>query len=169
MKILLAFSVALALVLTACSTSSTEPATSSDPSSESSISGANVRKFPYKTRVYNECAQEFVDFEGEIQLVSNSTAVKNGDIHRLFKINIAASGVGRVTGEDYNLKENYSDNLTYDVNTRTFEGETTQRRIRVISKGSSDNFYVKFKYHITLNNDGEEVVEFRDNTSECGG
>ncbi len=94
---------------------------------------------------------EIADFEGETQIVSHTTVNGNQGMTHILT-NIHARGVGRLTGDGYELMYSTSDRFTFDK--LPFEGTFVYDR-RIIGPGRENNLWVHWTVHITINANGE--------------
>ena len=94
---------------------------------------------------------EVAHFEGEMQIVSHTTANRNQGMTHILT-NIHALGVGTVTGDTYEFMDSTNERITFDR--LPFEGTLVYDR-RIIGPGPENNRVVHWTLHVTINANGE--------------
>jgi hypothetical protein len=163
-------SLATALIIVACSTSS-EPASSEavdvGSKSTSTVQSTSVENewVPYSTTVRNPCTGGFVRFSGKAKLQRIISNRGNGDLRFRGTLLVRASG-SDAAGDQYTL-----------ISTRTneyFEAEggcpwvfEEKQTYRVTTAGGGNNFLMTVLFRVTADCEGAETVEIIDEGGEC--
>jgi len=118
--------------------------------------------------VYNECTDELILFNGrghaQYQLVIDSA----GGVHYKGFSKVHLVGIGESSGIEY--IGNATDNWQWDDEILTPEAEAHETATAVvISKGKETNLIMHWRYHITINANGEVTVGFDELKIKCTG
>jgi hypothetical protein len=123
---------------------------------------------PIAGTLVNPCNGEPVLFTGNLHTLFAVTLDPNGGFHlNLHENGQGISGTGVVTGLKYQIP--------VASHTGFFEGaplpvvETITETFEMISQGNTQNFYLKFLFHITINANGVVTVDKVDFDTACRG
>jgi hypothetical protein len=117
-------------------------------------------RFPISDTVFDPCTGEVVELSGTAHIVSDLTINDNhGSL--MFHSNAAESGVGESTGAAYRLYENFSDHLEGSFVNGQFTQTTVIRNLRLVTAGGGNNYFAfDDTFHVTVNANGDVIVEF---------
>ena len=128
--------------------------------------GAQQQDFPFNGLLFNPCNGEQVAAEGVFHNVVRVDSDASGGNHVLIHQNVHLSGVGLTTGDRYVL------NATTDLGSYNMPFTTTVHQsqpFHFIAQGSSPNFTLIVRFHLTINHFDEVKSEFDSVTTYCQG
>lgn len=137
--------------------------------------GNNGTKIPFNFEEEIPCAAggagETVHFTGYKHWFVHTTVDNNGGHHHKVHLSHKLSGVGEKTGDQYQMVGAGND---YNFNFPPNEHDTAPPSIasvvvtrRIIGKGQAVDMLFHETAHLTVNANGEEVVDFRDLRITC--
>ena len=117
--------------------------------------------FPIDVTNFNECTNEDVHYTGTFHGV-----IHRSDGNFVFHFNpLNVTGVGLTSGNTYNF---VGGPLNQTINT---SGErfiyTEVNNLVLVTRGSETNLLARYVAHLTINPDGEVILEFEGFTVEC--
>ncbi len=157
----------LAVLASGCTDAESPMAPSTPELPEVSLSALPPGWFELDFTANDNCNGEMVDFEtrriDRLTVKEDAAGGFHVSLHRTW----IGTGVGQVTGTEYNL------NWPHQV-TNNFRGpfpETFNRYIanNLVSKGSADNRIFSLLQHLTVNANGDVTVDRSDLKLECVG
>jgi hypothetical protein len=122
-----------------------------------------IKKIQYENIGWvNPCTNELVDFTGTMQALVDIKINKNR-CHIICHSNLmGVSGVGRTSGEKYQITETNQENQSVDT-TKGFPVEiTTMHNLHVLAMGSGSHFILHESRHFIVNADGEIIVDINE-------
>jgi hypothetical protein len=121
---------------------------------------------PFAFDDVNPCNGEPVTITGELHTTTRTTVDSNGAVHIAFNLvpsqvrgeGVSGTAYKAVGGEREHFNVTLDDAPVTDTFTSVFN---------LISQGGTDNFIHKETFHVTVNANGEEIVLFDKDSSEC--
>jgi len=105
---------------------------------------------------FNSCTGEFVDLSGKIHIHGTSTATPDGGFSFSFIENLVdVKGVGEDSGTRYVETLHLGNTVSLHAGVT----ETHEILENLISNGSSSNYKLRVRFHITVNANGDVTVE----------
>lgn len=150
------------LFVLGCSTDPTEPPVR--PISINTGIASSDRTQLLDAVAYSYCNDEFIPLTGTIHEVFSFTETAGGVFKMVWRINIHAVATHPATGES--MVVNFADTFVFPDLDSFFEG-TDQSTGVLVTKGSSPNEVVRYRYHLTITPDGTVTSSFEDFTITC--
>ena len=124
-----------------------------------------VLTFPVDDVIVADCNGENVHVTGEL-IESFSVTTKNGLTHVSMHFRQHLDGVGLSSGETYTMNALFNEEENFKGSVFTFN---ITEHIGLISHGGSLNRNITFTTHITVNANGDVVVDRFDFSDDCVG
>jgi len=113
-----------------------------------------------------QCVGEPIMVTGRTEMVLQEVLVPGGKFHGTFHMTEqGSSGVGMITGLQYRFVQTQNEEVRIEGDLPYEDTAIFDRR--VISQGSTPNFYLHNVYHFTINANGELVVERNEVSRVC--
>lgn len=113
-------------------------------------------------------AGEEVYFSGNIHTVSNITLDGSGGFHSENHVNASEiSGVGVTTGDKYQATSATNETRYLSGQVGAEYEYTYVSSFQIIGEGTAVNFLVHYRYHLTVNANGEWTADFSNYRAEC--
>lgn len=126
------------------------------------VTSYNVSE-PYSGTIWNQCSEEYVDYEGTIHHHGKLTVWDDGRVHNNWHVNYQGIfGTGQNSGDSYHWTGGWNGKYNGNV------GETYSfvRRVNNIHQGGP-NFKVIVHNHYTINANGELTTSMSEDGTEC--
>jgi hypothetical protein len=156
------------LVLFSCSTDSPNtPGGVVQNSKEGIIQNAQSTRTSISGLFFSPCASELIDVTGELHNVTRTHENADGSVDLNIKLDIKASGIGRTSGEKYNVISHTTDEFDFTAGppypyTRTFD-----RTVRLVSSSSASNAVLTLTIELTVNSSGKIVLRVTMSSTDC--
>jgi hypothetical protein len=141
------------------------------PAGAEALTFTENEQIPIVDSIWNPCANEWVDLEGYLHVMTHATLDENGGLHFREEANPQnVVGEGLTTGAIYQFSGTVStvENLRWepewDHNAQTF---TWIDQHRYIAQGSAQNGVMQETFHVTINSNGEVTTIIDDFTMIC--
>ena len=149
----------------ACDATPTAPTTHLQAPTKPSAAVVTNERFETLAVVVNSCDNSFVDINSTFHTVISFTFDDTGGMHINVHQNINGQGVNEATGVKYVWNRVYNEAEILAVGTE----RTVAYREPLISQGTTDNFVVYEKFHLTFTPTGEITSLHYDFEVECQG
>lgn len=124
---------------------------------------------PYDVVLYNACTGEDVALTGELSITAHTTIDGQGGIHSKFTLvphNVRGTGLS--SGITYKAVGGARSTFNADADFAPL-AITSTSMFNLVSQGSSDNFQVRYTFHLTVNANGELTAVVDNFTLKCTG
>lgn len=123
---------------------------------------------PYDWTTTNPCTGEDIHISGNIHMINTKTIDASGGVHMIMHQNDQdVSGVGLTSGDKYQVQGGeHIEFISQDGTAGTYKGTVT---MKLISKGSGDNFILHKVIHATIDADGIMTITFDKDITKCQG
>lgn len=125
-------------------------------------------EIPFTDTRPNPCNGDQVTFQGTMHVTNSVTTDTSGGYHLKTHVNYQdVSGTGTPSGLSYNVRT--TTNETLNDNDGPQAETTVIQTIKLISQGSSPNYFLHLVFHITVNANGETTSTVTESSIECRG
>lgn len=124
------------------------------------------KKIPYENPWVNNCTDEIVDFTGTMQFWFDTKLNKNRWQFILHSNLMGVSGVGRTSGEKYQIIETSQGNSKVSTTNGLPVIITSIHNLQVIGPGSGNHYTLYERRHFIVNNNGDVIIDYDNFGSE---
>lgn len=112
------------------------------------------------------CVGEPINITARTKIVLQQVVIPGGRFHGTFHMSEqGSSGVGMITGQQYRFMQGQNEEVRMEGDLPYTDTAIFDRR--VISQGGEANFYLHNVYHLTINANGELVVDRNEISRVC--
>ena len=123
---------------------------------------------PFTSTLLNPCTLDQVTFQGDMHVTNTMTTDSGGGTHLKTHVNYQdVSGTGAPSGINYNVRT--TSNETTNDNDGPQSEATIISTVRLISQGSSLNYFLQLVFHVTVNGNGQTTSTVTESRIECRG
>jgi hypothetical protein len=123
---------------------------------------------PFTSTLLNPCTLDQVTFQGNMHVTNTMSTDASGGTHLKTHVNYQdVSGTGTPSGVNYNIRT--TSNETTNDNDGPQSEATIISTVRLISQGSSLNYFLQLVFHVTVNGNGETTSTVTESRIECRG
>ena len=156
------------LGLASCSSVSDEPVAPFNQKTESgSVASTDVVRTSVTGLYVNPCISELVDVTGELQTITTKREKQDGTDELNIKFILKGDGVGRKTGDKYQLIAHTTDEFTYPIAPPYPYVRTFERVTRMVSSGSNSNAVILLTIELEVNALGKVVSRIVSSSTDC--
>jgi hypothetical protein len=138
------------------------------PAYGQSTTVTTTESIPFTSTLTNTCNGDLVTFQGNMQVTNHVTTDASGGFHLKTHVNYQnVTGTGAPSGLNYRVGTT-SNETTNDPDGPQAE-MTVIQTVKLISQGSTQNNFIRFVYHITINANGVVTSTVAETSIECRG
>lgn len=154
--------------LASCSSVETQPVAPSQQSTESgSVASTEVVRTSITGLYFNSCISELIDVTGELQTVTQKRERNDGTDELNIKFHLKGDGLGRKTGDKYQLISHTTDEFTYAIAPPYPYVRSFDRVIRMVSGGSNSNAMMTLTIELEVNALGKVISRVISSSTDC--
>jgi len=132
------------------------------------LAKATVFKRSIDQTLWNPCEGEGVRITGSVHITSNIIRDANGKTLRTFHRNYqGVVGEGLSSGTIYRVQRNVKRTRNNWNASGSAQVNSIVVALRFVAQGSNKSYTLRLKTHLTINANGERVVNFSDFSIEC--
>lgn len=123
---------------------------------------------PFTSTVLNPCNGDQVTFQGNMHVTNTLTTDSGGGTHLKTHVNYQnVSGTGAPSGLSYTVRTTTNESI--NDNDGPQSEMTIISTVRLISQGSTLNYFMRLVFHVTVNANGETTSTVTESNMECRG